>query len=329
MRPVNFEQAGCAICGELTLLLKLKNFKDLDCSLDPLIEPGVTRKEQLSTSDPVQDIEGPVLDGKCTGVCESCETSLMKGIIPKYALANGLWIGDVPPQLQNLTFTEQLLIARVRHNCCLIHVASGRVKMMANVIMFSNPMLKVYHKLPPSKEELDKVLAFIFTGSAQPCDKDFQRTPMLVRRNKVAAALEWLKLNHTDYDNLEISVENLNTYPLYSVPVSVDYRKTSEGSSNKLASAMSVHDMEDEDGTEEGDCSFTVHGLNFTLKVRVKHWGSVKTLFLNPCMIIHKHIPKMFPWLFLYGLGGIGQPRHKNKNSEMKIKKHFLLYHDK
>ncbi len=28
--------------------------------------------------------------------------------------------------------------------------------------MFSNPTVKVYHALPPSKEELSEVLAFVF-----------------------------------------------------------------------------------------------------------------------------------------------------------------------
>jgi hypothetical protein len=39
--------------------------------------------------------------------------------------------------------------------------------------------------------------------------------------------------------------------------------------------------------------------------------------------------PQMFPWLFPYGYGGIGQERLKKKISEAEHKKMLLMYHDK
>ncbi|PPQ87199.1 hypothetical protein CVT25_014754 [Psilocybe cyanescens] len=133
--------------------------------------------------------------------------------------------------------------------------------MTANVIMYSNPTVKVYHKLPPSRDEMNEVLAFVFTGPAQPTEEDFKRCPMLVRRQKVVDALEWLRLNHRDYIDLEISIENIESYPLVGVPVTVDFRKKDENS-NHIASSMSMHDNEEEEGSTEGPCPFTVHGLS-------------------------------------------------------------------
>ena len=78
---------------------------------------------------------------------------------------------------------------------------------------FQAPIPKLYHALPPPVEDLDDVLAILFTGPAKPTQKDFERTPLLVRRNAVARALEWLKLNHADYKDLEISYDNLSQYP--------------------------------------------------------------------------------------------------------------------
>ena len=37
----------------------------------------------------------------------------------------------------------------------------------------------------------------------------------------------------------------------------------------------------------------------------------------------------MLPWLFPYGLGGIGQTEHKHKLSSMMHKRHLLMYYDK
>jgi len=68
---------------------------------------------------------------------------------------------EIPDELQNLTYAEQLLIARVRHNRCIVKVSSGMSKMRANAISFSNPMPKIYNVLPPPVEEMDEVLAFI------------------------------------------------------------------------------------------------------------------------------------------------------------------------
>ena len=46
--------------------------------------------------------------------------------------------------------------------------------MHANAISFSNPMPKIYNVLPPPIEEMDEVLAFIYTGPCKPTKADFQ-----------------------------------------------------------------------------------------------------------------------------------------------------------
>src|ERR1700733_12465535 len=48
------------------------------------------------------------------------------------------------------------------------------------------------------------------------------------------------------------------------------------------------------------------------------------TKYHNPLLY-----PKMFPWLFPYGLGGIGSVTHKGKISSLMHKGHLLMYHDK
>jgi hypothetical protein len=343
--PSELEEAGCAVCGQLCRLKNLLSLSKYQHSLDILKVPNVTRRERRTAVDPIIDIDGPVLDNSCSQICSECASSLEKGKIPRYALANNLWIGDIPHELQGLSFAETMMIARIRHNKCLVRVSSGWSKMTSNVIMYSNPTVKVYHALPPPKEELDDVLAFIFTGPAQPTDEDFKRSPMLVRRQKVLKALEWLKLNHRDYADLQISRQNLASYPLEGVPVNVIFKKTS-GDSNREASTMSVYDDDVEEGTSHGPCPITVHGLSGTdygtatidiLKARalshlenegkilaIGHDSCPQSMYDNP-----QAYPQMFPWLFPYGFGGIGQPSLKNKISELQHKRLLLMYHDK
>jgi hypothetical protein len=75
-----------------------------------------------------------------------------------------------------------MMIAKLRHNRCVVRVASGRGKLVANAIMFATPIMKVYNVLLLSRDELSEVLAFVFLGSAKPTEEDFVRTPMFVRR---------------------------------------------------------------------------------------------------------------------------------------------------
>jgi len=343
--PSNFQEAGCAVCGALILMSNLTPIDHLNCKLDHLMAFGLgfTWMERKKSSDPICELGGPIMDQDCRYICKSCKETVIRGRIPKFALARGLWLGKVPNELQDLSFAEKLLIGRIRHNRCIVRVAKGMLKMIANAVTFEHPMQKIYTVLPPPVEEMDEVLAFIFTGPCQPTEDDFRRIPLLVRRNKVAKALEWLKLNHSDYADLEISYKNLESYPEDSPPVVINYRYSV---TNKIPEATSVHDMELENGTEEGACPFTVHTLTSeeydtmnseTLKamaakhlddggkvLAIGHSKEPQSIWKNP-----KLYPQMFPWLFPYGLGGIGHERQRHKLSDAEHKRHLLLYHDK
>jgi len=345
--PKNIKESGCAVCGQLIPFKYLLKLSTTNCNLQILSRKGsgITRKERTSDSSPIEELNGPVLDSTCEYVCISCENSLKKGLTPKYALAKGVWLGCVPPQLQNLTFAEKLLIARVRHNKCIVRVSSGMHKMKANAIMFENPTPKIYQALPPSVEELDDVLAFIFTGPCKPTDEDMKRTPLLVRRRKVCSALEWLKLNHVDYYDLDISYKNLKEYPENGSPVVVAYR---HAKTNKNPESTSAFDQDYEDGVEDGPCPFVVNGITGEdLEINnpkaliaratkhlmqdnggvlaISHDETPQSIYHNP-----KLYPMMFPHLFPYGLGGIGSIDSSVIDmSEIIHKRHLLMYHDK
>jgi hypothetical protein len=188
--------------------------------------------------------------------------------------------------------------------------------MTSHVIAFQSPVLTVYHALPPPIGELDEVLAVLFTGPCKPTEADFKRTPLLMRCTYVTQALEWLKLNHSDYKDLEILHENLAKYPEDSPPVSVEYQYSM---TNKIPEATSVFDTEIEEGTETGDCPFVVHGLygedlgtkfkttevlkgiamrhmdNGGTMLTVGHSANPETIYKNPTLY-----PQIFPWLFPY-----------------------------
>ncbi|KAJ7241569.1 hypothetical protein C8J57DRAFT_990959, partial [Mycena rebaudengoi] len=45
--------------------------------------------------------------------------------LPMPSWANGCWIGPVPPELQSLTYVEELVIARAHRTKCWARITSG------------------------------------------------------------------------------------------------------------------------------------------------------------------------------------------------------------
>lgn len=342
-------EGTCAVCALLTPVSRLAPLTKHSSLLGVLTseQAELTRQERTSSEHPIEQLEGPVILPDCNTICNTCLEKLKKGMMPKNALANGLWIGEVPQELQDLTWTEKMLIARVKHNFCVIQVKSSQMhKMKANAISHSIPMPKVYQSLPPAREELDEVLAFLYIGPNKPTEKEFKRTPFLVRRNKVAKALEWLKLNHIDYQDLTIAYDKLEEYPEDMPPVVVDYHQSTNAT--KEAESTAVNDTAEDDGTSEGQCPFTVFGLTGdTLVAKMKenpqeirakaiqHFVNGKVLGIGqnntPESLYHNPqlYPQMFPWLFPYGFGGLDNTNGVIHVSEEARKRQLLMYHDK
>ncbi|KAJ3911825.1 hypothetical protein F5877DRAFT_13430, partial [Lentinula edodes] len=258
----NFEEAGCAVCGQLTLRTELSPLKHIKNYLHILEADGVTRTSRLNIVDPVQEVKGPVLDLSAgDNVCNLCRFSLRIGKIPKFALCNGLWLGEVPDVLKDLTFYEKMLISRVCYTKCFVRVQKGggiHSKMVSNVIAFENPTALIYDILPPPKKDIEEVLAIMFSGSTKPTQDDYTRALLLVRRNVVADALHHLILNHCDYMDVNFSSANLESYAEDAPVVAVEYFQKG---SNRNAEGVSIHDNFEDDGNECGDCVFTVHGI--------------------------------------------------------------------
>ena len=104
--------------------------------------------------------------------------------------------------------------------------------------------------------------------------------------------------------------------------------------------------MESEDGTRNGICPLTVHGITGKQYVD-KSTETLKTIALEHLTDVGKFLaigfaeepesiwknpslyPKMFLWLFLYGLGHIGDQQHEGLMSDAAHKRYLLMYHDK
>ena len=167
------EESGCAVCRKLNPLNAMSNLKSVKNMLHVLVSPGVTHKERKDNTSPIQEFSGPVLDYQCSKICDQCHKTIQANKISRLALAKNLWIGNVPEELKCLRFVEKILIACVCYTCSFVKVASGMRKMKANVIAFESLIPKIYNILPPPQDDLDNVLAILFTGPCKPSESDW------------------------------------------------------------------------------------------------------------------------------------------------------------
>jgi len=148
-----------------------------------------------------------------------------------------------------------MLIARVHHNCCFVCInyglsdGYGIAKMISHVIAFESLLPKIYTTLPPPLKDISDVLAILFTGPSSPCKKQYKGrfSPLLVYRSHVVRALNWLILNHPDYEDVTIDHNNLQQYPEDKPPVKVMHK---ESDTNRIVEAKSVFNTHSEEGTD-------------------------------------------------------------------------------
>ena len=130
-------ERACAVCGLLTAAKDLQPLDRSSAVLNILVNPNadLTRQERHIATEPLKQIPGPVLLPACNEICSRCNTDVQKGKMPNNALANGLWVGEVPEQLKDLTWTERMMISRVKHNHCVVRVATSKMfEMRANAV---------------------------------------------------------------------------------------------------------------------------------------------------------------------------------------------------
>jgi hypothetical protein len=175
---------------------------------------------------------GDLERGRMVWICGECESALRRDALPRLALANDLWIGDVPCELTALTIPEQLLIARHYPRCYVFklypregaHLESERLQrgMKGNVSLYelnTREVVKMLEgqKLPNRAATLASVVVITFVGGLT-LPKDWLKNTFRIRRRRVYEALVWLKRNNCLYGDICIDEEQLQTLPEDGIP---------------------------------------------------------------------------------------------------------------
>ena len=167
-------------------------------------------------------------------LCDECRNQLEKDVQLRLSLSNGMWVGDVPRELQNLTLPEQLLIAKYYTSAYIIKLFPKQKNkftwdcrqmhsaMKGNVSTYRLDPHQVAGMIdgklfPPPAKILSATIGITFVGP-----KGLRESTMpamfRVRRWRIREALLWLKANNPIYSDIEISEERLFELPEDGIP---------------------------------------------------------------------------------------------------------------
>jgi len=167
-------------------------------------------------------------------ICGECSRALNSNRTPKYALANGLWIGQTPHELAFLTLPERLLIAKYFPAAYIIKLYPKKKGarfwdkrqmysgLRGNVSTYQLDQSRIASMIdgtimPQAATILAATIGITFVGPKNLPDKcmpDMFR----VRRSRVKKALEWLKENNPLFADITISDSRLSELPENDVP---------------------------------------------------------------------------------------------------------------
>ena len=119
--------------------------------------------------------------------------------------------GNVPTCLEGLSQVEEMLIARACPIMCVFRLKGGQRGYSGHVLNLPQDLQGFLDKLPCPVSDIPVIM--IRRHGSDNTHKDCR-----VRRDRVLAALLWLKEHNPFYSNIEIDMPVLNTLPLNGIP---------------------------------------------------------------------------------------------------------------
>src|SRR5579859_7634816 len=213
----------CASCGCIDHHLgKFTSVSVDDASLHLLqVDPSLVPfdfKSGIATLDESHVMIDPngIIDEASLYMCRSCQKSLQAEVLPPESLANYRWIGPVPPELQDLTWMEELLIARAHLTGCIVRLqnrnSTSHFSLKGHVILLPQDTTKLLNLLPLAPSNLPDIVRIVWVGKPVR-DIDGLHDYFSVRTHKVYDALVWLTQNNKNYKEVTIDHAQFEHWP--------------------------------------------------------------------------------------------------------------------
>ncbi|KAF8224738.1 hypothetical protein L208DRAFT_1309509 [Tricholoma matsutake] len=167
----------CACCAESVLLssnhVVPSAILDLDILRVPVQDEGSTDGSETDSGDELAGILNSSDDGELSlRLCGLCSQSLHSNRLPCCALANRTFLGEVPSELQDLTFIEESVIALCHAKAYIIQLKGDMIDgvnlpnlqcgMKGHVIIYPQKANVVAKRLPPSIQDIVTPICVLF-----------------------------------------------------------------------------------------------------------------------------------------------------------------------
>jgi hypothetical protein len=209
-------QAACASCGEFSARTALHRI--------PL---GDTRLHPLMASEGRFQLDSCALEDASYGFCAPCFKALHKGKIPKFSALNGVNVTmcqNYPPELEDLTLTEEYAIARSHPIGTILKLKPNGFRNPAayNAIrghivtlpQNPGPLLDI---LPSPVLKFHEHIKIVWSGKSDPTEEDLKYF-VQIRKDKVIQALLWLCEHNPLYASVRINHELLSQWSETFIP---------------------------------------------------------------------------------------------------------------
>ena len=294
-------------------------------------------------------------------LCPPCDSALSRKKLPRFALANLNVIGDVPPELKDLTVVEEMLVARCRAKMCVVKLQDHRDDvelptvqrgMKGHIIVFPQHPERISGIMPPTVGDVTTPICIIFCGSTPPTSEWLKKNarPLVVRRETVLKALQWLCTHNHLYKDVTIDADRISALPEEDVlQYNVEHIPVSNTARDLVSRYDCSGDGQPADVTSEPSPELPVHFESVVITdvdanspsnqlkaaalrhakrggsfIQVPHDTEPLNEFFNPTMF-----PMIYPSLFPYGIGGFEDIRRVVPIGLENHVKHMLALSDR
>jgi hypothetical protein len=297
-----------------------------------------------------------VLSTSAVCICSDCSCSLKNGKMPKFALANDLYRGNLPSQFSDLTWVEEMICSVHRTNAVVARLfASSNEKdplvLHGNTCAHDMNVSSTATVLPRTPADINGMISVVFIGPVM--NLKGLKTVFKVRKNRIMSFLLWLKSHNHLYSHVDIDEQVLSLYPdddvMPGLPERVIFNASSDPASlfQTETAGMQEHPAENVDSVQDdGDIFMDKFGVSdpeqiglpgrsirasalatFALKqdprladLAVSEGRAALPEYNNPSLV-----PGMFPTLFPCGIRGFDDCRRRTPIS---LQSHINLHLD-
>lgn len=152
--------------------------------------------------------------------CKECGSAVCKGKTPPLVLANYNYMGVIPSAHQGLTIAEEMMIAKCRAKCFILHlheenesIPNAQHGLKGNIIVFPQCTSPILDMLPPPMEDVVTPICVLFVGSSPPTPNWLRQHAhlLIVRREKIRDMLLWLQEHNYLYCDVIIDQERIGS----------------------------------------------------------------------------------------------------------------------